>query len=104
MRPVKFLPFYEMNHLKNSLTALGLLAALLLTSCAQDGNVRAARTRGAVGGGGLGAIIGNNVSGIGSGEAIIVGAILGAISSEYRLNNPRKVPVIRTIEPGRTYR
>lgn len=93
-----------MNHFKNALTVFGLTAVLLLTSCAQDGNVRAARTRGAVGGGGLGAVIGNNVSGIGSGEAIVVGAILGALSSEYRLNNPRKVPVIRTVEPGRTYR
>lgn len=86
------------------LTAFGLAAALLLTSCAQDGNVRAAHTRGAVAGGGLGAVLGNNISGIGSGEAIVIGALLGAIGSEKNLKNPRKVPTIRTIEPGRTYR
>lgn len=79
-----------MNTFHRSLTAFGLIGSLLFTSCAEDGNIRAAHTRGAVAGGGLGAIIGNNVSGIGSGEAIVIGAILGAIGAEKKSPIPGK--------------
>ena len=90
-----------MNFSSRFLITLGLVSALLLSSCASDPNVRAARSRGAVGGAGLGAIIGNNVAGIGQDEAMIAGAILGGI-----LNGSAngKVRTVRTIEPGRTYR
>lgn len=83
---------------------MGLLCALVLSSCADDPNIRSAQTRGAATGTGLGAIIGNNVAGIGSGEAMIIGAILGAMGGEKSATNPRKSRDIRTVEPGRTYR
>lgn len=86
---------------QNLLIALGLVATLLLSSCSDDGNIRAAQSRGVVGGTGLGAIIGNNVSGIGQPEAMIAGAILGGILNG---NANGKVRTVRTIEPGRTYR
>ena len=54
-----------MKNLRHTLLTFGLIGALFLSSCAEDMNTRAAHKRGAVGGGGIGAIIGNNVSGIG---------------------------------------
>ena len=79
-----------------------MTGTLLLSSCASDPNIRSAHQRGAVMGGGLGAIIGNNVSGIGQGEAMIVGAVLGAIMSGNKMK--QGVPTIRTKDPNRTYR
>ena len=93
-----------MKHLKQSFVGAGLVSTLLFTSCADDPNIRSAQTRGAATGTGLGAIIGNNVAGIGSGEAMIIGAILGAMGGEKSVTNPRQPHVIRTVEPGRTYR
>jgi uncharacterized membrane protein len=71
-----------------SLLALG---ALPLASCSHDPYVNAAQTRGAVGGAAVGAIIGNNAGGIGQGEAIAAGAVIGALmgENELRRTNPR---------------
>ncbi|MEM1084462.1 MAG: hypothetical protein AAGI48_10140 [Verrucomicrobiota bacterium] len=79
----------KLSHL---LAAFATAGSLALSSCASDPYVQNAQTRGAVGGAGLGAIIGNNSGGIGQGEAMIAGALLGALfgESEYRKQNPRR--------------
>jgi uncharacterized protein YcfJ len=66
------------------------ICSLPLSSCSSDPYVNAAQTRGAVGGAAVGAIIGNNAGGIGQGEAIAAGAVIGALMSENQLrrNNP----------------
>jgi len=70
------------------LTLIPVIAvALGLVSCAHDPYVNAAQTRGAVGGAAVGAIVGNNAKGIGQGEAMIAGALIGGLMGE---NNLRK--------------
>ena len=91
-----------MKFFRTPFAAIALIGTLLLNSCSSDPNIRSAHQRGAVVGGGLGAIIGNNVSGIGQGEAMIAGAILGAIMSGNKMK--QGVPIIRTKDPNRTYR
>jgi uncharacterized protein YcfJ len=59
--------------------------AFPLASCSYDPHINAAQTRGAVGGAAVGAIIGNNSGGIGQGEAMAAGAVIGALMSENRL-------------------
>jgi hypothetical protein len=55
-----------------------LLVAAFLTGCASpDPYVRSSQRRGTIGGAGMGAIIGNNVSGISRGEGAAIGAVLG---------------------------
>lgn len=72
------------------LTSLGVLVAVPFASCAHDPQVNAAQTRGAVGGAAIGAVVGQHAGGIGKGEAIAAGAVIGALVSENRLrtNNP----------------
>ncbi len=72
------------------LSSLGLLVALPFASCAHDPYINAAQTRGAVGGAAIGAVVGQHAGGIGKGEAIAAGAVIGALASENRLraSNP----------------
>jgi uncharacterized protein YcfJ len=75
------------------LFAAAAVLALPLSSCSTDPHVNAAQTRGAVGGAAVGAIIGNNAGGIGQGEAMAAGAVIGALMSENQLRrtNPNMV-------------
>ena len=59
------------------LTCLSLVAAFLTSCASPDPYVRSHQRRGTVGGAAVGAIIGNNVSGISKGEGAAIGAVLG---------------------------
>jgi hypothetical protein len=66
------------------LLALSLLASFVTSCAGPDPYVRAHARRGTVGGAAMGAIIGNNVSGISKGEGAAVGALLGRSMGKTR--------------------
>lgn len=72
------------------LISLSMIVALPLASCSYDPEINAAQTRGAVGGAAIGAIVGKNTGGIGQGEAMAAGAVIGALASENRLRANRR--------------
>lgn len=74
---------------KLSITSL-IVSLVTLSSCSPDPHVNAAQTRGAVGGAALGAIVGKNTNGIGQGEAMAAGAVIGALSAENQLRRTNR--------------